>query len=286
MIKDWIKEEQAKHRLCACGCGKEIIIKEPHHWRGIPQYISGHNQKDKIFSEETRKRMRASNAKKLHDWRINNKAWLFEKYINERLSCKEIANIIGCGTTIIKCRLRDYSIKTRSNSDRVKYPKLRDKDWLIRQYQNEKMTATAIAKIINCNVQTVCKVLKMFNIPIENHRIFPTHHTKPELIFEQICKKHNLGFHFVGDGQLWIGKGEKMNPDFIEANGKKICVEIMGAYWHSPLVNSKVKERYTLSYREKHYKKYKWQPIFIWESDLLRKDAEQFVLNTLSEAQR
>ena len=42
----------------------------------------------------------------------------------------------------------------------------------------------------------------------------------------------------------------------------------------------------TLKYRKNHYKKYKWQPIFIWESDLLRKDAEQFVLNTLSEAQR
>lgn len=110
---------------------------------------------------------------------------------------------------------------------------------------------------------------------------FPKHHTKPELIFEGICKKNNLDFHYVGDGQLWIGKRKKLNPDFIEANGKKICVEIMGAYWHSPLLNRNLRETALQSYREKHYKKYKWIPAFIWDTDLLREDAEQFVLNIL-----
>lgn len=111
----------------------------------------------------------------------------------------------------------------------------------------------------------------------------PTHHTKPELIFEAICKRNNLDFHYVGDGQLWIGKKheKQLNPDFIEANGKKICIEIFGAYWHSPLLNQNIKEARTLEYRKKFYRKYKWQPIFIWDTDLVRKDAEQFVLNTL-----
>lgn len=105
--------------------------------------------------------------------------------------------------------------------------------------------------------------------------------TKPELIFEGICQKNNLDFHYVGDGQLWIGKRKKLNPDFIEANGKKICIEIMGAYWHSRLLNQKLREDALMPYREKHYKKYKWMPIFIWDTDLLRKDAEQFVLSEL-----
>ena len=114
-------------------------------------------------------------------------------------------------------------------------------------------------------------------------RKIPTHHTKPELIFEQICKKNNLDFHYVGDGQLWIGKGKVLNPDFIEANGKKICIEIMGAYWHSPLLNKNLHENALQPYREKHYRKYKWIPVFIWDTDLLRKDAEQFILNKLGE---
>ena len=109
----------------------------------------------------------------------------------------------------------------------------------------------------------------------------PSHHTKPELIFEEICKNNNLLFHFVGDSQLWIGKEKKLNPDFCELNGKKIVVEIFGDYWHSPLQNPKIREGATLAFREKHYKKYGWKSVFVWENDLKRKDAEQFVLTLL-----
>lgn len=107
--------------------------------------------------------------------------------------------------------------------------------------------------------------------------------TKPERIFQEICKKNSIPFHYVGDGQLWIGKkGKKqLNPDFIEANGKKICVEIMGAYWHSRLLNLNLREEALQPYREKHYRKYKWIPVFIWDTDLLRKDAEEFVITEL-----
>ena len=107
--------------------------------------------------------------------------------------------------------------------------------------------------------------------------------SNPELIFEQICQKNNLPFKYVGDGSFWIGKkGKKhLNPDFIEVNEKKVCIEIFGDYWHSPLLRPNMKKIQTPLYRKIHYKKYKWQPIFIWESDLVRKDAEQFVLNEM-----
>lgn len=105
--------------------------------------------------------------------------------------------------------------------------------------------------------------------------------SKPELKFEEICIKFNLPFRYVGDASLWIGskKGKKLNPDFIEANGKKVIVEIMGRYWHSPLINPKIREDAKLLYREKHYKKHGWKTIFIWDTDLERKDAEEFVLS-------
>jgi len=107
--------------------------------------------------------------------------------------------------------------------------------------------------------------------------------TNPERIFEKICQRNNLDFHYVGDGSLWIGKKKEkqLNPDFIEANGKKILVEIFGDYWHSPLLRPNMKEYSTLGYRRKHYKQYNWIPLFFWESDLKREDAEQFVLNQL-----
>lgn len=107
------------------------------------------------------------------------------------------------------------------------------------------------------------------------HRYFPSHHTKPELIFEAICKKHNLPFKYTGDGSFWI---HNVNPDFVEVNGKKIAVEIFGDYWHSPLLNRGLKENRTLSYRKRILKKYGWKLIVFWETDLKRKDPESFIL--------
>lgn len=46
-LDKWIKNEQAKHRLCACGCGKEIVIQKSHHSKSIQKYINGHQKKGK-----------------------------------------------------------------------------------------------------------------------------------------------------------------------------------------------------------------------------------------------
>lgn len=110
------------------------------------------------------------------------------------------------------------------------------------------------------------------------HRILRP--TGIEKIFQQICEKNNLPFRYVGNGQLWIGKDKRLNPDFCEINGKKICIEIFGDYWHSPLLNYKVSDTH---YKDRimHYKKYGWITVIIWGTDLLRKDAEQFVLGLL-----
>ena len=103
----------------------------------------------------------------------------------------------------------------------------------------------------------------------------PTNNTKPELIFEEICKKNDLPFKYTGDGSFWV---HNINPDFVECNDKKIAIEIFSDYWHSPLLNRKLKEDRTLPYRKRILKKYGWKLIVFWESDLKREDAEQFIL--------
>ena len=110
------------------------------------------------------------------------------------------------------------------------------------------------------------------------HIKIPKHHTKPERIFEDICKKNNLPFKYTGDGTFWI---HNINPDFIESNGKKVVVEVFGDYWHSPLLNYNLKEDRTLTYRRRIFKKYGFKLIVFWETDLLREDAEAFILKTL-----
>ena len=101
--------------------------------------------------------------------------------------------------------------------------------------------------------------------------------TKPERIFEKICMKHHLPFRFVGDGSLWLGNA---NPDFIH-NTRKLCIEIYGDYWHSPLLNATIHYNHTCEGRKRQLKAKGYMVIFLWESDLLRTDSETFVLNLL-----
>ena len=110
------------------------------------------------------------------------------------------------------------------------------------------------------------------------HQVFPRYHTKPERIFEKICKNNHLSFKYTGDSSFWI---KNINPDFVECNGKKIAVEIFGDYWHSPLLRGTTPYSQTYEGRKKILKKYGWKLIVFWESDLKRVDAEAFVLNTL-----
>ena len=106
----------------------------------------------------------------------------------------------------------------------------------------------------------------------------PKHHMKPEMIFESFCAKDTLPFRYTGDGSFWI---HNINPDFVECNGKKVAVEIFGDYWHSPLLRSNIPYERTYKGRKEILKKYGWKLIILWESDLKRSDAEQFVLNKL-----
>lgn len=131
-------------------------------------------------------------------------------------------------------------------------------------------------KILFSNIDSPDILEKIKSMPITDRPKL----TEPEAIFRNICKKYNLPYRYVGDKKYRIGR---FYPDFIESNGEKVCIEIMGDYWHSPLLNFKLKvpERATLTYKRKYYKQHKWQPVFIWESDLHRNDSEQFVLNLL-----
>jgi len=112
------------------------------------------------------------------------------------------------------------------------------------------------------------------------HQRIPKHHTKPELIFEHICKTYNLPFKYVGDGKFWIGK-PSLNPDFIESNGKKIAIEVFGDYWHNPLLNKNIREIATLSFRKKILEKYGWELIVFWENELKNNNREHIVLDRI-----
>jgi very-short-patch-repair endonuclease/DNA-directed RNA polymerase subunit RPC12/RpoP len=75
---------------------------------------------------------------------------------------------------------------------------------------------------------------------------------KPEKLLQKILPK---SFKYVGNGYTWIaGK----NPDFINYKEKKI-IELFGDYWH---------KRTEMKQRIKHFKKYGYKTIIIWEHEL------------------
>jgi hypothetical protein len=53
--------------------------------------------------------------------------------------------------------------------------------------------------------------------------------TSLERAFIEAIKKYNLPYRYVGDGSFLIGW---KNPDFIEVNGRKICIEVANTIHH------------------------------------------------------
>ena len=113
------------------------------------------------------------------------------------------------------------------------------------------------------------------------HQIFPTIDTKPELIFIDFYNKFDIANRVkdTRDNSFHIGR---LNPDFIIPD-MKIAIFINGDYWHSPLLNYKIKPNRTASYQKKVCKKHRWKAIILWGTDLLREDAEAFVLAVFRE---
>lgn len=261
-VDKWIEEEQGKH-FCRCGCNQEIKIIRRHRFKGIPKYIRGHFNIGKKFSEETKKKhSEAMTGEKNHNFGKIKSEETRRKISDAHLGMKH--------TEESKQKMRDSTIGMYDGENNPFFGK----------HHTEEAKDKIRKARSNLSEETRQKLREA-----RKHRNFPKSRTNPEVKFEDICIKYNLHFKYTGDGSLWIGKKEErqLNPDFIQADGQKIVVEIMGEWWHSPLLNHKVPVYANLNYRKKHYKKYGWKSYFIWETDLVRPDAEQFVLNTLAE---
>jgi len=83
-----------------------------------------------------------------------------------------------------------------------------------------------------------------------------TRPTSLEKTIIDTIKKYNLPYKYTGDGSFWIGR---KNPDFININGEKICIEVY-ANWCHPKNYEEI--------RAKHFAKYGWKTIFINQDEI------------------
>jgi len=88
------------------------------------------------------------------------------------------------------------------------------------------------------------------------------HPNKPEAtILELLNAKYPEEWKFVGDGSLII---EGLNPDIVNANGRKLIIEVFGDYWHT----QKLKPYRLNEGRVRVYAKYGYKTLIIWVSEL------------------
>ena len=80
--------------------------------------------------------------------------------------------------------------------------------------------------------------------------------TSFEKIIIDIINKYKLPYKYTGDGSFLIGY---KNPDFINCNGEKICIEVYNDF-HHPNNYEEI--------RSKHFSDYGWKTIFIDEREI------------------
>lgn len=90
-----------------------------------------------------------------------------------------------------------------------------------------------------------------------------------------IIQRNNLPYKYVGDGSFLIGF---KNPDFINTNGEKICVEVQYPYFKEKMYQSR--ERYE-KLRAKYFSSWGWKTIFLWGNRKLEL-SEQQIINILT----
>lgn len=95
--------------------------------------------------------------------------------------------------------------------------------------------------------------------------------TKLEGEFISLIQKYNLPYRYVGNGSFLIGW---KNPDFINTNGEKICIEVANRIHHTPDWAKK---------RIRHYIKWGWRCIILWQDNKTRRleDDENLILEKI-----
>ena len=158
-IDEWIKEEQGKH-FCQCGCGKEIKITRHHHSRGIPKNIRGHQPTGEAHWKYGTTQTEEARRK----IREGNRGKVVSDETRRKMREGNIGKHHVSEETRRKMRENHADFSGKNSPLYGKHPSEGT-----RQKMREK----------------------------RHHRVFPTHHTKPELKFEEICKSNNLPFHYV-----------------------------------------------------------------------------------------
>lgn len=208
-----------KIKFCECGCGK--IVKH--------RFITGHNNRGIKFSEEHKKKLRE-----------NHVGFTGQKWTEEMKKKTRKPKHSGFGELVSK------ALKGRVFSEEWKQ-KIREAN-LGKKYSQETKNKHSIAS------------KKMWKNPEFAKKIHLSRHVKPNrpetIVLNMLNNLYPKEWKYTGDYSFMInGK----NPDFVNCNGQKKCIELFGDYWHRGQ-NPK--------HRIKEFKSFGFDTLIIWEKEL------------------
>jgi len=156
---------------------------------------------------------------------LNNKEWLYQKYIVEKISALEISRIVGakCSETVEQS-LRRLKIKTQNiRPPRIVgqsfYKKLNDYEWMYQKYINEGKSTIDIATLSGAkSCGTVTQSLNRLKIPIRSTTEGRLCKRDPNYKFN--INKQVIDGCLLGDAFLTISLGSKtkLYPKFGKNN--------------------------------------------------------------------
>lgn len=283
-------------RFCKCGCGTQIIIKEHHRWRGIPDYISGHHSRvhnpmqgvHLYPSKATREKMRKARIGKApimegktHTDEAKRKISIaVKKRWEDKEYRKKMTNVtkkLWEDPEYKKCQLGH--IKTRTEKRKANgedHPMLgfkHSKETIANMRKAHiGLTDTEATKLkkslaitgIKRSKETKALISKIAKIRYldpayvkKMAKAWNIKPNKPETIILNLLNDLYPGeWKYTGDFSFTING---KCPDFVNCNGQKKIIELFGDYWHR---GDNPQDRIDV------FSPFGYQTLVIWESEL------------------
>lgn len=150
--KEWLRQQYSYKSIeligHECGCSRSTIYR----------WLVKH--RIKIFTKARKTVRRRVKYPKLQDAK-----WLKSKYVEEKFSTEQIAEMVGSSSGNVRCALQYANIPIRNVADGIltrrqqNYPELWDKEWLLSNYEKKQRTILSMADEIGCAPSSVTRAL-------------------------------------------------------------------------------------------------------------------------------
>lgn len=182
--KDWLREQYVEMELSAIkiaqivGCHADAVRQALERF-GIPRRTGG---VDGLF---------ARNYPVLKD-----ENWLLQEYVQKERTVRDIAAQLGCSTALVLRALERKGIDRRHTQ--VCAEKLKDQNWLEREYVDKQRSGPDIAKELGCSKYAVYRALKRHDISARQRT------NKRPILEDKPWIPLNAGGHTIHSGSGYV----------------------------------------------------------------------------------